>query len=69
MPDGLMDTIVESTFESGRTSVTHAPVDEQDAATFQTLVRIAGAAIATLSVALLAGLVLLIVQTRVRIYD
>jgi len=58
----VMDIIMESTFESGRTSVTHTPVDQQDAAAFQTLVRIAGAAIVTLSVALLAGLVLLIVE-------
>jgi len=38
------------------------PVDEADAQSFQTLMRIAGAAIATLSVALLVGLILLIVE-------
>lgn len=38
------------------------PVDEADAPAFQTLMRIAGAAIATLSVALLAGLILLVVE-------
>jgi len=37
-------------------------VDEADAQSFQTLMRIAGAAIATVSVALLAGLILLIVE-------
>ena len=37
-------------------SVTYTPVGEQDTKAFQTLVRIAGAAIATLSIALLAGL-------------
>lgn len=40
----------------------HIPVDEVDAPAFHTLMRIAGAAIATLTIALLAGLVLLIVE-------
>ena len=43
-------------------SVTYTPVGEQDTKAFRALVWIAGAAIATLSIALLAGLILLIVE-------